>query len=39
MVFVQGGYEHQFCYDHPWTRWATLYSVAQIADSIKSQTT
>jgi hypothetical protein len=38
MVFVQGGYEHQFCYDHPWTRWATLYSVAQIADSIKSQT-
>jgi hypothetical protein len=39
MVFVQGGYEHQMCYDHPWTRWATLYSVAQIADSIKNETT
>jgi hypothetical protein len=33
MVFVQGGYEHQFCYDHPWSRWATLYSVAHIAHS------
>ncbi|MEJ0004137.1 MAG: alpha/beta hydrolase [Pararobbsia sp.] len=33
MVFVQGGYEHQFCFDHPWTRWATLYSVARIAHS------
>jgi len=34
MVFVQGGYEHQFCFNHPWTRWATLYSVARIAQSI-----
>jgi hypothetical protein len=38
MVFVQGGYEHQFCYDHPWSRWATLYSVAQIARSIDGKT-
>lgn len=36
MVFVQGGYEHQFCFDHPWARWATLYSVAQIVHSIKT---
>jgi pimeloyl-ACP methyl ester carboxylesterase len=35
-AFQQGGYEHQFCYDHPWARWATLYSVAQIAQSISS---
>lgn len=35
MVFIQGGYEHQFCFDHPWTRWATLYSVARIAQSIE----
>jgi hypothetical protein len=34
MAFVQGGFEHQFCFDHPWTRWATLYSFAQIARSI-----
>ena len=34
MVFAQGGYAHQFCYDHPWARWATLYSVVQIAQSI-----
>lgn len=31
MAFVQGGYEHQFCFDHPWSRWALLYSIAQIA--------
>ncbi|KQR80019.1 hypothetical protein ASG35_30595 [Burkholderia sp. Leaf177] len=36
MIFVQGGYEHQFCYAHTWTRWATLYSVAQIAHSIEA---
>jgi hypothetical protein len=36
MVFVQGGYEHQFCFDHPWTRWATLYSIAQIAHNIEA---
>ena len=35
MAFVQGGYEHQKCFDHPWTRWATLYSVAQIVHSTK----
>ncbi|WP_246184332.1 esterase/lipase family protein [Paraburkholderia bonniea] len=39
MVFVQGGYKHQFCFDHPWTRWATLYSMAQIAHSIGKKTT
>jgi hypothetical protein len=36
MVFVQGGYEHQFCFDHSWTRWATLYSMAQIAHKIEA---
>lgn len=33
-VFIQGGYEHQFCYNHAWARWATLYSVVQIAQSL-----
>ncbi|MFC0087079.1 hypothetical protein ACFFJT_19620, partial [Dyella flava] len=37
MVFVQGGYEHQFCFAHPWSRWATLYSMAKIAHSIKAK--
>lgn len=36
MVFVQGGYEHQFSLEHPWTRWGTLYCVAQIAHSIEN---
>ncbi len=31
MAFAQHGYDHQFSYNHPWTRWAVLYSVAQIA--------
>ncbi|RQZ39106.1 alpha/beta hydrolase [Burkholderia sp. Bp9090] len=31
MVFEQGGYQHQFSYDHPWTRWSVLYSIVQIA--------
>jgi hypothetical protein len=31
MAFVKGGYDHQGSYDHPWTRWALLYSVVQIA--------
>ncbi|MFP3506927.1 esterase/lipase family protein [Burkholderia sp. SIMBA_062] len=31
MVFDQGGYVHQESYNHPWTRWALLYSVVQIA--------
>lgn len=31
LVFVQGGYVHQFSYNHPWARWATLYSIVQIA--------
>jgi len=29
MVFRQQGYEHQSSCLHPWSRWATLYSVAQ----------
>lgn len=29
MVFRQSGYNHQFSYVHPWSRWATLYSVAR----------
>jgi hypothetical protein len=31
MAFMQGGYGHQESYDHPWTRWALLYSIVQIA--------
>jgi hypothetical protein len=31
MVFSQGGYGHQESYNHPWTRWALLYSIVQIA--------
>ncbi|NYH16283.1 esterase/lipase family protein [Paraburkholderia bryophila] len=30
-AFVQAGYDHQGSYNHPWTRWALLYSVVQIA--------
>jgi len=31
MAFAQGGYGHQQSYDHPWTRWALLYSIVRIA--------
>jgi hypothetical protein len=31
MAFVQHGYNHQFSYNHPWTRWAVLYSIVQLA--------
>jgi hypothetical protein len=31
MAFVQSGYDHQFSYNHPWARWAALYSIVQIA--------
>ncbi|WP_179403116.1 alpha/beta hydrolase family protein [Burkholderia guangdongensis] len=31
MVFDQGGYVHQESYNHPWVRWALLYSIVQIA--------
>lgn len=31
MAFVQAGYDHQSSYNHPWTRWALLYSIVQIA--------
>ncbi|WP_175967587.1 esterase/lipase family protein [Burkholderia sp. BCC0322] len=31
MVFDQGGYVHQESYNHPWSRWALLYSIVQIA--------
>ncbi|GLU35117.1 alpha/beta hydrolase [Trinickia caryophylli] len=30
MAFVQGGYDHQFSYKHPWVRWALLYSIVKI---------
>ena len=30
MAFVQHGYDHQFSYKHPWTRWALLHSIVQI---------
>lgn len=33
MAFVQHGYDHQFSYNHPWARWALLYSVVQIAQT------
>ncbi|WP_321939244.1 esterase/lipase family protein [Burkholderia cepacia] len=31
MIFDQGGYVHQESYNHPWARWALLYSIVQIA--------
>lgn len=31
MAFVQHGYDHQFSYNHSWTRWAVLYSIVRIA--------
>ena len=31
MAFAQHGYDHQLSYNHPWTRWAMLYSIVQIA--------
>jgi hypothetical protein len=34
-TFKQGGFEHQFCYEHPWTRWAALYAVAKVAQLIR----
>lgn len=33
-AFKQGGFDHQMCYDHPWSRWATLYSLVQIAQEL-----
>lgn len=36
LVFKQGGYKHQFCFNHPWARWATLYAVSQIAQLVKT---
>lgn len=35
MVFEQGGYPHQFSYEHPWARWALLYSIVQIVKNVK----
>jgi len=35
MAFVQGGYGHQDSYDHPWTRWALLYSIVQISQDAR----
>ncbi|KVA30763.1 hypothetical protein WI44_11635 [Burkholderia cepacia] len=31
MMFDQGGYVHQESYNHPWARWALLYSIVQIS--------
>ncbi|MCL4627696.1 esterase/lipase family protein [Burkholderia multivorans] len=31
IAFDQGGYVHQESYNHPWARWALLYSIVQIA--------
>ncbi|WP_338134205.1 alpha/beta hydrolase [Burkholderia gladioli] len=39
MAFLQGGYEHQFSYNHPWTRWSLLYSLVQIAGDVPSPKT
>ncbi|WP_176047014.1 alpha/beta hydrolase [Burkholderia sp. BCC1644] len=36
MVFDQGGYVHQESYNHPWARWALLYSIVQIAQDAQS---
>ncbi len=36
-TFKQGGFEHQFCFEHPWTRWAALYAVAKVAQLIRQQ--
>ncbi|MFP3504329.1 esterase/lipase family protein [Burkholderia sp. SIMBA_062] len=36
MVFDQGGYVHQESYNHPWARWALLYSIVQIAQDAPS---
>jgi len=35
MAFAQGGYGHQESYDHPWTRWALLYSIVKIAQDAR----
>jgi hypothetical protein len=35
MAFAQGGYGHQESYNHPWTRWALLYSIVQIAQDAR----
>lgn len=37
MAFRQKGYEHQFSFRHPWTRWATLYSVALAVHKAKKE--
>lgn len=37
MAFRQKGYEHQFSFRHPWTRWATLYSVAMAVHKAKKE--
>ncbi|WP_244118540.1 lipase family alpha/beta hydrolase [Burkholderia gladioli] len=34
VAFDQKGFDHQGCFKHPWARWATLYSMVKIAQSI-----
>jgi hypothetical protein len=39
MIFTQGGYEHQFCLKHPWTRWSVVYSIIQIVHTARERIT
>jgi len=34
MAFVQGGYDHQLSFNHPWMRWSLLYSVVRIVKDV-----
>ncbi|WP_269509412.1 hypothetical protein [Burkholderia sp. IMCC1007] len=34
IAFDQNGFGHQECFNHPWARWATLYSMVKIARTI-----
>lgn len=35
MVFRQGGFEHQFSFKHPWTRWSVLYSMVHMVHNCR----
>lgn len=34
IAFAQKGFDHQKCFQHPWARWAVLYSMVKIAKTI-----
>ncbi|VVU53183.1 esterase/lipase family protein [Burkholderia anthina] len=36
IAFDQNGFDHQACFNHPWARWATLYSMVKIAKAINA---